>query len=259
VNVLVAIPVFNEEQRLAKSLGTLHHFLSRSCRFEFDLVIADNGSVDQTAEVARALAKAHTGVRVVRLREKGRGRALKRVWGESRADILSYMDVDLSTDLNCFPPLVESLLCGGFDLAVGSRLLKPALTTRGVKRESISRAYNLLVRSLFHTQFSDAQCGFKALTKQAAGVLLPLVEDNNWFMDTELLILAETFGFRIFDMPVKWADSSESRVKICRTAWEDLVGLLRLRRSLWQGRLAQQSQAWLSARTSVKHRTQDSK
>ena len=155
VKVLVAIPVLNEERRLARSIGKLHQFLCQSCRFEFEVAIVDNGSTDRTRDVATGLVAAYQHVLLTQLNEKGRGRALKKVWAESDAEILSYMDVDLSTDLNCFPPLVESLLCGGFDLAIGSRLLKPSLTTRRVKRDFLSRGYNAIVRALFHTRFSD--------------------------------------------------------------------------------------------------------
>jgi hypothetical protein len=168
---------------------------------------------------------------VLHLDEKGRGRAVKTAWNESKADILSYMDCDLSTDLAAFPPLIESMISGRFDVAVGSRLLKPSLTTRGIRRETISRGYNLLIKASFHTKFSDAQCGFKAITKRAAQELLPLVEDNGWFMDTELLILAEKLGYRIFDLPVRWKDDPDTRVKIWSTAIEDIRGLLRLRRN----------------------------
>ena len=110
--------------------------------------------------------------------------------------MLSYMDVDLSSDLASFPLLIGRLLDGTFDLATGSRLLAPSSTRRSLKREVISRVYNFLVRSVFHTRFSDAQCGFKAITRKTAMELLPLVEDNGWFLDTELLVVAETLGRR---------------------------------------------------------------
>jgi hypothetical protein len=126
----------------------------------------------------------------------------------------------------------------GFDLAAGSRLLKPCLTTRGFKRELISRCYNRLVKAVFRTRFSDAQCGFKAITRPAAQALLPLAEDNGWFLDTELLVLAEKLGYRIFDLPVQWNDDPDSRVRIARTAWEDIKGIVRVRRNLWRGRYA---------------------
>jgi glycosyltransferase involved in cell wall biosynthesis len=240
--VNVTIPVFNEETRLAASIPRLRRFLTECCRFQFEIVIADNASTDGTREIARCLSRAHEGVRVVHLDEKGRGRAVKKVWNESAGDILSYMDVDLSTDLNAFPPLIESLISGGFDMATGSRLLKPSLTTRGFKREMISRCYNILVKALFHTQFSDAQCGFKAVTRKAAEELLPLVEDTGWFMDTELLVLAEKLGWRIFDLPVRWTDDSDSRVKIWSTAIADIEGLIRLRRNFAAGKYSNYGQ-----------------
>jgi glycosyltransferase involved in cell wall biosynthesis len=236
VLVNVTIPVFNEETRLQRSIPKLHAFLSEHCRFKFEIVIADNASTDRTLEIARLFSETHPTVRAVHLDQKGRGRALKNVWCETQAEVLSYMDVDLSTDLYAFPPLIEGLVSGGFDVAIGSRLLKPSLTTRGFKREVISRSYNRLIKLFFHTRFSDAQCGFKAITRKAASCLLPLVEDNEWFMDTELLILAERLGCRIFDLPVHWVDDSDSRVKIWRTALEDLRGLARVKRNLAAGK-----------------------
>src|SRR6266511_185904 len=232
VLVNVTIPVFNEEARLQRSIPKLHGFLREHLRSQFEIVIADNGSTDRTLEIAREFSETHLAVHAVHVDRKGRGHAVKKVWTESQADVLSYMDVDLSTELGAFPPLIESLISGAFDLAIGSRLLKPCLTIRGLDREFISRGYNRLIKLLFHTQFSDAQCGFKALTRKAASRLLPLVKDNKWFMDTELLILAEKLGYRIFDVPVRWVDDPDSRVQIWRTAFEDLRGLARVHRNL---------------------------
>ncbi|MHB8523712.1 MAG: glycosyltransferase [Limisphaerales bacterium] len=196
------------------------------------MVIADNGSTDSTEERAKELAQQFEQVRVAHLPEMGRGRALKEVWSESQADVLSYMDVDLSTDLSALPQLITAVTDGGFDLAVGSRLLPGSVVRRSWKRECISRCYNRLVKLVFHTRFSDAQCGFKAITNKAALELLPLVEDGNWFFDTELLVLAEKLEYRLCDVPVKWTDDADSRVRIVRTALEDLSGLIRLRRAL---------------------------
>lgn len=234
--VNVTIPVFNEEVRLAASLPKLHRFLCERCHYPFEIVIADNASTDRTLEVARSFADTHQAVRVMHLDEKGRGRAVKHSWNTSRAEILSYMDVDLSTDLAAFPPLIEALHGSSYDVAVGSRRLKPSLTTRGLKREIISRCYMFLVKTLFQTKFSDAQCGFKAVTRDGASALLPLVEDNGWFMDTELLVLAEKLGYRIFDLPVRWVDDPDSRVRILSTAIGDIKGLIRVRRNLVAGR-----------------------
>ncbi|MEX0736798.1 MAG: dolichyl-phosphate beta-glucosyltransferase [Bacteroidota bacterium] len=234
--VNVTIPVFNEEKILPSSIATLHTFLTKHCRFEWEIVIADNASTDGTLDVAQRLGKELKGVRVVHLDQKGRGRALKKVWSESRADILSYMDVDLSSNLYAFPPLVEALISGGFDIGIGSRLLKASTTRRSLKREVVSRTYNLLVKAFFFTKFSDAQCGFKAITKEAAGRLLPKIEDTGWFFDTELLVIAEKSGYRIFDLPVSWVEDLDSRVKIVRTAMDDIQGLIRVRRGFARGK-----------------------
>jgi glycosyltransferase involved in cell wall biosynthesis len=201
-------------------------------QFDYELVIADNGSHDRTLEIAEAFAESHRGVRVIHLDERGRGRALKKAWAESSATILSYMDIDLSTDLMAFPLLIEAMTVGGFDLAVGSRLMAGAEVRRGWKREMISRGYNCLVRAICRTRFSDAQCGFKAITKDAAAELLPLIEDGGWFFDTELLVMAEKLGFSICDIPVKWTDDDDSRVHVARTVVEDIKGLMKLRRRL---------------------------
>ena len=138
------------------------------------------------------------------------------------------MDVDLSTDLVHFPELLDAL-DSGYDVAVGSRLSRQSRVTRGLKREFISRSYNLLIRGMFFTPFPDAQCGFKALTRQAAHAIVPLVENNNWFFDTELLIIAARNRYRIKSVPVKWDDDPGSTVRIIGTAAEDLKGLCRLR------------------------------
>jgi len=236
MTVNVTLPVFNEEAQLAGSLGKLRAFLQDQHRHTWEIVIADNGSTDRTAEIAEELSRHWPEVRAVDLPLKGRGRALRKVWSESTANILSYMDVDLSTDLEAFPRLIEPLAKGAYDVATGSRLLPASQTTRCRKREWISHGYNWLVRAVLHTRFSDAQCGFKAVTREAAAELLPLVEDEAWFFDTELLVWAERRGYRVLDLPVRWVEDTDSRVRILPTAWLDLGGMLRLRRHLVRDR-----------------------
>ena len=242
MKVNITIPVLDEERELSSSVRRLLEFAAGHCRFESEVVIAENGSTDRTWEIAGALCLAYPGVRRVRLGEKGRGRAVKKAWSESDCDVLSYMDVDLATELWAFPPLVEAIISGGYDLAVGSRLLKPRLTTRGIKREFTSRLYNRLIRLFFSPSFSDAQCGFKAVSRKAARGLLPLVEDGGWFMDTELLLLADRLGYRVFDCPVRWVNDLDSRVAVCQTALLDLKGLFRLRRKFGRNRVVKETQ-----------------
>jgi len=221
------VPVHNEERALPDAVARLTAALDR-LPWRWRVTIADNASTDATPLVARQLARLHPGVEVVTLPEKGRGRALKRVWSASRADVVAYMDVDLSTDLNALMPLVAPLLSGHSDLAIGSRLHRSARVVRGHKRELISRGYNVLLRSTLRARFSDAQCGFKAVRREVADALLPLVEDDTWFFDTELLVLAERTGLRIHEVPVDWVDDPDSRVDLLRTAFDDLRGMHRL-------------------------------
>ncbi|MSQ22436.1 MAG: glycosyltransferase family 2 protein [Dehalococcoidia bacterium] len=225
----IVIPVLNEERDLPRCVAKLRQFLAGAIPNPWHIVIADNGSDDATPQVSRDLMKEHPNVGYLRLEQRGRGRALKKAWLESQADMVSYMDVDLSTDLSAFSPMVKALE-EGYDLAVGSRLARGArVHQRKLQREITSRGYNMLIKSMFLTRFSDAQCGFKAMTRAAAQALLPHVKDTGWFFDSELLIIAEKRGFRIKDVPVTWTDDPDTRVRVVRTAMKDVQGLLRLR------------------------------
>lgn len=205
---------------------------------DFELIIANNGSTDATGRIADSLARTFPNVRAIHLAVKGRGRALKDAWTDTKAEILSYMDVDLSTDLSAFPVMIRALESGQHDLAIGTRLHVTSVTKRCWQREMISRAYNRLVRRVFQIRFSDAQCGFKALTRVAAERLLPVVKDNAWFFDTELLVIAEKCGYRICDIPVRWTEDRDSRVKIVSTAIADLQAMAKLWIGLHRGAYA---------------------
>ena len=233
----VVIPVHNEQHTVGACVRRLHQHLVHTFPYPFRITVADNASTDATALVASGLAAELPGVAVVRLAEKGRGRALKAVWLASDAPILAYMDVDLSTDLDALWPLVAPLMSGHSDLAIGSRLARGARVVRGAKREVISRGYNLILRGALGARFTDAQCGFKAIRADVAAELLPLVEDTTWFFDTELLVLAQRSGLRIHEVPVDWFDDPDSRVDVVATALDDLRGVVRLRRGLSSGRL----------------------
>ncbi|HEY0486808.1 MAG TPA: glycosyltransferase [Mycobacteriales bacterium] len=233
----VVVPVYNEQDDLDRSIRRLHAYLTGTFPYRFRITIADNASTDATADIARALAGELDGVEAVHLDEKGRGRALRAVWSASDAPVLAYMDVDLSTDLAALLPLVAPLVSGHSDIAIGTRLSRGSRVVRGAKREVISRCYNLLLRGTLAARFSDAQCGFKAIRRDVAAQLLPLVEDTGWFFDTELLVLAERAGLRIHEVPVDWVDDPDSRVDIVATALADLRGVLRLGRGLATGRI----------------------
>jgi glycosyltransferase involved in cell wall biosynthesis len=231
----IVVPVKNEERGLAPSVTRLVGYLRDDFPFTARVTIADNGSTDRTWLVACSLEEAFAEVRAVHLDLPGRGRALHEVWSSSDAELLAYMDVDLSTDLNALLPLVAPLLSGHSDVAIGTRLAHGARVIRGAKREIISRCYNLLLRIALRVRFSDAQCGFKAIRACQARQLLPLVADRGWFFDTELLVLAERAGLRIHEVPVDWTDDTDSRVHIVDTALRDLRGMARVGLGLARG------------------------
>ncbi len=229
----IVIPVYNEAHVLADSIHRLVGYLGSSFPFTWRVTIADNASTDDTWSVAERLEARDPRVRAVHLDQKGRGRALRTVWLESDATVVSYMDVDLSTDLDALLPLVAPLLSGHSDLAIGSRLLRGSRVVRGPKREFISRTYNRILQLTLRAGFRDAQCGFKAMRTDVGRDLLPLIEDDAWFFDTELLVMAERNGLRIAEIPVDWVDDPDSRVDIVKTATEDLKGVWRLSRDFW--------------------------
>ena len=228
----IVVPVLNEEKILQKSITTLDEYMAKHLPYRYQITIADNGSQDKTLEIANNLAEKYQSVRVVSLAERGRGRALKQVWQNSPADILTYMDVDLSTSLGDFLPMIQPLVAGEAGVAIGSRLTGGSKTTRGLKREFISRCYNNIIQWTSGTKFSDAQCGFKAMRWDVAAKFLPKIKDNEWFFDTELLIKTEQAGVPIYEQPVTWIEDTDSRVKIVKTAVDDLKGLYRVNREL---------------------------
>ncbi|MGW4484830.1 glycosyltransferase [Amycolatopsis sp. NPDC004368] len=233
----VVIPVYNEETDLEPCIRRLHAHLEAHAGCTYRITIADNASTDATLRIAEQLAAEFAHVQVHHLDEKGRGRALNAVWSTSDAQVLAYMDVDLSTDLAALQPLVAPLLSGHSDLAIGSRLARGARVVRGPKREFISRCYNLILRSALAARFSDAQCGFKAIRADVARRLLPHVRDTGWFFDTELLVLAQRAGLRIHEVPVDWVDDPRSSVHLVPTATEDLKGIVRITRATLTGEI----------------------
>jgi glycosyltransferase involved in cell wall biosynthesis len=234
-SVELVIPVHNEQRALRAAIETLDRHLCRAIAAPCRVTIADNASTDATGRVGRELAREFARVSYLHIDDKGRGHALRAAWSASQADVLAYMDVDLSTDLAHLAALLDPLVEGSADIAVGTRLGPGANVTRGLKRELISRTYNILLAATLGAGFSDAQCGFKAGRREVIQALLPLVEDNGWFFDTELLYLAQRNAFSIREIPVRWVDDPDSRVRLARTALEDCRGIARLRRRTLAG------------------------
>jgi putative flippase GtrA len=240
-DVEIVVPVFNEQDDVARGVVRLRRFLDEHIPFPALVTIADNASTDSTWEIAAALAASLPRVRALHFGAKGRGAAVRAVWSASRARVVAYTDVDLSTDLAALLPLVAPLLSGHSDVAIGSRLTRTSRVVRGAKREAISRCYNFLLHTTMQAGFSDAQCGFKAMRTEIARALLPHVLDDGWFFDTELLLLSERAGLRIAEIPVDWVDDPDSRVDVVSTAVSDLKGLVRVAAALARGTVPMQT------------------
>ncbi len=233
----ILLPVYNEEHVLEKSITTLRQFLQDNVsHFDWVITVGDNASTDNTLAKAEELSQRFKDVRVFHLPQKGRGRMVKYAWKKSEADVLSYMDIDLSTGLEAFPPMVDAIL-DSYDVAIGSRQYKGANVDRGFKREAISRGYIWILKLLLGFPFTDAQCGFKAVSKKLVNDLFHMIEDDEWFFDTELLFLAHQNNYKVKELPVRWIEDRDSRVKIMRTAWLDIVGVFRMRKYRRQGKI----------------------
>lgn len=231
--VEITVPVYNEEIELARHITKLSDFCQKHLtEYDWNITIADNASSDNTPIIAATLAKKDPNVTFFRLEEKGRGRAIKRVWSESQADYCTYMDLDLSTDLVHLPKIIHALE-KGYDIAIGSRLAKGAkVEGRTLLREITSRTLNFFfIQAFFHTHFTDAQCGFKGVTKKVVEDLLPYILDNDWFFDGELLIVGEKAGYKIYEEPVHWVDNPGSTVRLYATITGDIKVMRRLLRT----------------------------
>jgi len=227
--VNIVLPVYNEEAELADSIGTLIGFCTKHLTdFLWKITIADNASTDATWSIAKEISGKDRRVSAVHLKEKGRGRAVKYVWSRCTDDYVAYMDIDLSTDLKHLPHILHALE-RGYDIAIGSRNIRGSrVYGRSMLRNITSKGYITLIKLFFWVHFSDAQCGFKAVTRKVVTDLIPGVVDNEWFFDSELLLLAEKRGLRIYEEPVTWTDNPGSTVRVMKTAVGDIKGLWRL-------------------------------
>ena len=225
------LPVLNEEKIISASVSTIYNFLNAHFEdYNWQITIADNGSTDKTAAISKLLSTKFDRVNYIRIAQRGRGRALKQCWTASKSDIVGYMDIDLSTQLDDVRPLLDSISQNKYDVAIGSRLIEGSIVEgRSRRREFTSRSYNKIIQLMFSVNFNDAQCGFKAISRSVANQIVPLIKDNGWFFDTELLIIADKCGYRIKELPVRWSDDPDTRVKVLSTALYDLCGLARLK------------------------------
>lgn len=215
LSVTIVIPVYNEALIIADSLTKLLTFLSKELlTYGYRILVVDNASTDQTADLVSAIARHHPEVSLLRLTEKGKGRAVRAGW-DTGGDILVFMDADLSSDLSFFPALITPIASGTADLAIGNRLGRTSvLISEKRGRKIASQFYNALARLLLRTGIDDHQCGFKAISKNAYARIRPHGIDPGFFFDTELIAWTKKLGFAIAQIDIRWVDSPVSKVSL---------------------------------------------
>lgn len=231
----ITIPVLNEEATLAKNVRILHQFVKQHFPQEnqWQIVIADNGSTDRTLEIAKELDQAIPEVTYVKVPRRGVGLALKTSWGQSKADIVGYMDLDLATDLKHFLEVYQVIAQEGYDIVYASRLhRKSKVINRPFKREVASRGFNFLLKTYLGVRFSDGMCGFKFLKRSVYPALFEGgAQNDGWFFSTELLTVAEWQKRKIYELPVTWTDDvSSSKVKIIPLAKRYIKAMVALKK-----------------------------
>ncbi len=234
-SVEIVIPAYNEEEVIENSVVKLHKFLDKNCSIPWRITIFSNGSTDRTVEIGTKLSKRFKRVSVKHTPEKGKAKTYRLAWPSSSAQIVGFMDADLSTELDALPACLDAILKGKADIVIGNRFAPNALVERSFTREVLSRGYNILVGLFFpFTKIKDGHCGFKFLKKNVAQCLLPHIRDDMWFFDTEFLMMAEQTGFRIAQVPVVWKERKASKVKIARVVFDYFLNLMKLRLRLWK-------------------------
>lgn len=225
----VVLPVYNEVDVLERNAVKIHSFLSGSFP-SFEILIVDNGSTDGTLDKAVELSNRYESIRAIHLDAKGRGRALRAAWLSCDSETVSYMDIDIATDLEAFPRMIRAVE-DGCDIAIGSRWIPGAVVHRSLMRGVLSGGYNTLLKILLGAGFSDAQCGFKAIKRDVFLALAPNLKNDEWFFDTELLYKASKKGFAIREIPVKWDERKDrkSKVNVLPTIIDYLVLAIKLR------------------------------
>lgn len=231
MKVLIVLPCYNEAKILAKNITKLFYFCQKNIKQEFNIIIADNFSNDNTSQIAKSLAQKFHSVKYFRLNQKGKGMAIKKAWQEHKSDYYVFMDMDLSTDIIALPQTLNILQTNQVDIVIGSRYLKESKSTRSLFRLFVSKSYNFLIKFLFACKIKDMANGFKAVNQAVVSQILPLTTNNKWFFDSEMVLIASIKGLKIKEIPIKWEDSMERipRINVLKTSLEYIKELVKLK------------------------------
>jgi glycosyltransferase involved in cell wall biosynthesis len=223
--VTVIIPIYNEERRLENAINRIKK-AGASMGLDIHVLIVEDGSEDNSRIVCEKLIDKEVRL-ISNPKRVGRGKSINDAIRSVETDIIVFMDVDLSTNLEDLPSLIREIEKGAA-IATGSRLLPNSRVMRDFTRDFFSKSYNLLVRLLTGSNIQDHQCGFKAFSREKIMQILDEVEDNHWFWDTELLVRAQRKGMKISEIPVEWKGTKESKVNLIHDVIDMGYKLLRL-------------------------------
>jgi dolichyl-phosphate beta-glucosyltransferase len=232
----IVIPAYNESQRLGATLDKVLAYIHEQ-QWDAEIIVVNDGSRDNTAEIVRTLAKSEPMLRLVENPgNRGKGYSVRNGILNSTGDIVVFSDADLSSPIEEMPKLLQALSTGA-DIAIGSRWLKAELQTQrqSLHRQLFGRIFNGLNRAILGLQYKDTQCGFKAFTRRAAQAILPLQRIERWGFDPEILFLARKFGLRVEEVPVRWGHIGGTRInplmdgakmfqEMLRVRWYDMTG-----------------------------------
>lgn len=237
MKINITLPCYNEEKIIKDNVLKIFNFLNENLTFDdWQIIIADNKSSDDTGKIGRELSKKYDIIKYLFIPQKGKGAAIRTGWEKYKADIYIFMDADLATDLAALPNLISAIKKNNFNVAAGSRFHKNSTVKRSLARKLISRGYRFIKKILTKSNIADAPCGFKAIDQKTFLEILPLVKNNEWFFDSELLIIAENKNYKIKEIPVKWEDLREgedkSKVKLISLSFTYLKNILETKRRL---------------------------
>jgi glycosyltransferase involved in cell wall biosynthesis len=219
IDISIIFPAYNEvdylETAIEKTTQTLNQFTH-----SYEIIIAEDGSLDGTAEKAEELSQKYTYVKHIHGEKRlGRGTALNNAFKQSSGEVFVYMDLDLATELKHLQPLIEAITVEGYDFSTGSRMLPESKVERTLRRSISSKTYNFLVRRMLGSKLKDHQCGFKAFKREPTLQLIDHVAAHHWFWDTEILVRAQRNGNKIKEIPVEWKSGRKTKVNLFKDSY----------------------------------------
>ena len=228
VTVSVVLPAYNEANKLEPAVTKISQVLKEN-GYSFEIIIAEDGSTDGTAEQAEELTQKISYVKHIhRNKRLGRGTALNNAFKQSSGEVFVYMDLDLATDLKYLKPLIDAITVEGYYFSTGSRMLPESKVQRSLRRSISSKTYNFLVRHMLGSKLKDHQCGFKGFKKEPTLALLDEVEATHWFWDTEMMVRANRKGYKIKEIAVEWNGGQDTKVSLFKDSWnmfKQIMGL----------------------------------